>query len=1726
MIPRYILPLLCCTLAYSSAIAGGVRSMRISEIPYAARPVVVDGNLKEWQGTEGVNYQPFEASLTTDANLAVRKLQAYPSSVKVFFSYDTEALYVAINWKGSHPAKNPADVLAASTWWKSGDGIELHLFTDRSVHVASWPINGSTSATAIRVGDQGEWKKASDSGITSAVVPNLARNGYTEEIRIPWSAVTTTGKIPADGSLKVACDIVWSDLNPELIQKLPQELHANCHFTANFLTATTQFHGAAHLPNPNDWGDLIFGTASTSPRVERSPLGTAVNSWSIPLARSAPTFDGKLKDWNAPFAAVEILPGLLGSRFGAKISMQYDTDNLYIAAHYKTSGPLQNMMVESTKQGFSGGDALQIRMSNGKGKPVNICGWFDSTAQKPALTIDQGDRATPFLLEVGAKEVFLPDSDNMGYTQQIAIPWKVLYPDQEPPKAGDRWKLTFQPWWSGLDHRFTFSGEVKLAKRGAINVAYKLPADGEVTLGLYDGTKLVSTILKSEFRNKGKVVDAWNGLDQWGQPVPAGSYQLKGIAHPHITTEYVMSLGNPGTPAWPTPDNKGDWLSDEEAPQAAATDGKWVFLAAPGSEKGYSIIAVDENGQRQWGTQEPFNPRTVSLAVEGDYVYALYSGPELTDASRHYQTGGKNAIGRAVLICLDKKTGQAAKFSLATPRLKIATWPFTGITTGLWELRSKMSFSPDNYAGQPRYYDQDIGETTNAIGIAALNHKLYVALHDENKLLVLNAETGEKLDEIPLPKPAGLHATSDGRLLAVSDRQVVEVDIAKKTYRPIISSGLVAPRCVTTDSKNQIYVSDWGTSFQVKVFTPTGTPLRTIGKAGGRPWSGPWDTSGMLVPTGLAVTNAGKLWVAEDDSAPKRTSVWNAETGAFLREYVGPTAYGGGRLIMDPTDASVAYAEGLRLKVDLASKTSTIQASIGRRMDFNQPFAFQGHMQLPMGKLVRHDGHEYLICNTSYNITIYQRKGELFLPVAAIGSRQKDQIKNGAQKCIWDSDLGYRFIDSWYPDFFKDHLGENYTWTDLNGDGLVQPEEMQWFKAAGRGDAYEKGGQPELAGYWGGSIGDDWSIYWPASCKDTVGVFRLDIKGWTPGGAPIYDIKDSVPIMLRDSKAGIMSVFAGSEEKVFVNYTWEFNKDRYMIECLDRGGKSQWGIPIPKEQGPKDIQCENVLAELSAPGLGKVLGTWAWHGNYLPYLITSDGLYVSSLLEPGRLGPEAAWDESFKGYYQDPKGVPYIINGANDAHHILKINGLKGDRFEAPFTLTAEDSARAATLRDLPVEKAAPQPIITVTSATQTPTIEGNLDEWNMGSGVKLEGDKGRTARIALSRDDTNLYLACEVNKESPFSNKGSDWQTLFISGDCVDLMLATNPKATLHRKDAVEGDERLLLSMYQGKPIAVLYRPVVPGTKTPIQLMAARLDEIKRLDSAKIGLQCKGNTYTLEASIPLKDLGIDPKETGDLQGDVGVVFSDETGGNRSQRLYHYNKKTSITADLTTEATLQPGEWGILEFPLGKNLLKNGGFNSGFSTKSEEGWFPQSEKNGARAMISTECPRSGSQSLILEQDEPVIFPSEAFTAPDFKTFITSANGGKGGGQVDVIQTIPVEAGHEYSFRFNYRTKGLVAEFQRPGPNRGYSRFLVDLSWIRPNYTIKDNKGYARVLDERINTHSWKQAFNCRSNDYSVIKPYEAPEGATGLTIGFHLNTLAANDLPKVYIDDIEFVKVK
>ncbi len=1563
------------------------------------------------------------------------------------------------------------------------------------------------------------------------------------ELRIPWSVVTADGRLPGDGKIDLGADFVWNAIPAGLLNSLRQAAIANdsaCPaVTCDFLTARPSLITAGYIPNPADWGEFLFGEATEGERALPAADGsTSLAVMSVAAAKMAPKIDGSLEGWDpARFQTINYRKAFWGHRYAGRVAAQYDEHNFYLAAHFSSFGPMSNQKVESTQQGFRGGDALQLRMSNGK-KKINLCAWYDSHAERPALTVDQNTLPNPFLLQQGAKEAFRADADGRGYTLEFAVPWGLLFGG--PPKPGDRLKATFQPWWADRTQRFSVYAKTSLQRQGALSISYTMPADGQLTLGLFDKKgKLLKWLVQDEFRSAGENRQAWDGLDQWDKPVAAGGYRLKALYHAPITTDYKASVCNPGNPPWPTADDKGDWLSDEYDPQAAVTDGKWVFLAAPGSELGYSIMAVDEKGQRQWGVMQAGEGRAVSLALEGDYLYALYSGADLTDNSHRYD--GKNAVGQAILLCLDKKTGKAARFTLETPRLRVATWAYKDIYTFLDQLRNHRSFSPATYGGQPRYYCNDVCEPTNALGIAAVGGKLYVSLLFENKLLVLDPATGKPAGEdIAVQAPVGLCRLDDHTLLAVSGQQVVKVDVRSKSAAPLITSNLVAPHSLCRDAAGNIYVSDWGTSFQVKVFNSRGRFLHAIGKEGGRPWVGKWDAKGMLVPRGVAVTDDGKLWVAEDDGSPNRISVWNARTGALLKDYIGPTPYGGGtHFWIDPKDLTLVHTEGTRFKVDYATKTCTPQVIDYRRRGPDDPFTPVGHcLSDDQVRILYHDGQEYAIFNGVERgvMTIMKRQGDIYRPVAAFGgSIERGFGNDGTATIDWDS-LGYRPYKGFYPDCFRGHQGDSFSWTDMNGDNLVQPDEVHWAKRSP--GPYKKGMEGATGTGWGTDVSPDWAYYFVSGFKDQGIVFRLDPTGWTKQGAPIYDRTQAKPIIHVPPKHMIGNLHITADRKIMVCYSFEglfpggWNDSTDAIGCFDLDGHELWSIVQPKRLEGKQVHANGVEYDFHVPNLGDVFCTWLYHGSQRPFLITTDGLYVGTMLDVTKMGPTALRGESALYYYQAQDGTPYAINGANQAEHIFQIKGLEArstGRFEAACRLSVADVQKAAAMRAIPEVKLAPKPVIGIHWLKQPPAVDGDLSDWNLNAGIALDGGNGKKAEVALGRDAENLYLAYKIHEPNPMRNGGADWRTLFISGDCADLMLQTDPKADSNRRSAVAGDRRLLFSLFQDQPIAVLYRPVTPGTAAPERLASAQVDQIVKLDSAHVAIKrdAEHGFYTVEAAVPLSDLGIDPQRKDDLRGDAGVIFADESGKSRSLRLYYYNHHTEMVEDLATEATLQPNEWGPITMPMGPNLVHNGTFEDPLVDSKEEmdqGWYVSKATGGSDVTLSREAPYTGHCSLLLETPVPVTFPPEQYKNPDYRTFLQSANGGNGGGEAYVSQRVSVTGGHLYDVRYHYRTEDLQTELKGPGRPRGYIAFSSWIDWACPPPHRGSRRSCGGSDYLQPTQHDWQTVFDF-NHGWDLPQTYTAPDGAVAANLTFRLVTLAADHLPKVFIDDVEFVDV-
>ncbi len=1274
-------------------------------------------------------------------------------------------------------------------------------------------------------------------------------------------------------------------------------------------------------------------------------------------------------------------------------------------------------------------------------------------------------------------------------------------------------------------------------------ITYDIPREAAVSLGLFDNQgRLLRHLIKAKTRAAGRNQEWWDGLDQWGNVVQEGQYQLKGAYFDPLRLEYVMTATNPGDPPWWTADGTGGWLSDQSAAQDIVTDGTNVYIAVPGTEAGHGLIAVGPDGKRIWGVNNPSHgfPRAVSLTLFGDRLYAMYSGPSLTGGARSFRRGDQHAIGQATIMCFDKYSGALAGPSVRSGRpIRLTTWEYRHDIHALWDLRLNQRFSPATYGGQHRYSYTEMCETTNALGLTAVGERLVASMFYDNELLVLDPDSLDILKRIAVEAPAGLHGLDGQQLLAVSGTRVVRVNVESGTVQTVIEQGLSAPFGVSTDRDGTIYVSDWGDSFQVKAFDATGSLLRAIGKAGGRPWVGPWVAEGMAVPRGLAITDNNRLWVAEDEFSPRRVSVWDAATGVLIRDYIGPANYEGWGLAIDPLNPRRIITTGTEFLLDFENQTYTPTRKMFLRRSRDDAFMINGNEMGQFARIIYREGREFYVTGKGGLLVILERRGDEYRAVAGVSRHEYATTIDGTSKSVWDSDLGRHFLPDWYPEFFKGQAGNNHIWNDLNGDGIMQANEMFWDNTLRRGDAFQPGRMGEFGPSWGVGFGPDFEIYLTAFCRGVMQVYRLDPE-FTEDGLPRYSFDRARPIIHHDTskqRIEVENLYASNSGKLFVTY---HEDDRFRqdfengIVCYDRDGNELWAIAHSRDRD-FDSLSESLWgypnAEFRYPDLGSGVVTWEWRRRRgRVYLLSDDGLYLGALLDNhGDMDSsyrQVTSNEISKYAFQKPDGRLYLVNGANSAHHILEIQGLEtAKRFEMPLIITKQDAIAAAQALEMEATFEAGQPVILVERTDAAPPMDGTLTGWDLeAEGVRLRSDhSSRGGQFALKTDGMNLFFAARILDETPMVNNGESWLMPFMSGDCVDLMLAINPEADPGRRSAAPGDLRLLFTELRGEPMAVLYRQSVPGTTNPVQMMATYIDEVRRLPEATPVIRRQADGYTLTARIPLASLGLTtlPQE---LRGDVGIIYGDASGRNRDQRLYYNNKNTEIVSDLTTEARLHVDRWGLIGTTEPGNLIRNAGFEAELGDTNLGNWRVINARNGASARLTTKSVFAGGRSLLLAQETPITLPENAadYTRQTQGQFISKLNDGKGGGSVQVGQRVSVEGGRRYNLRLAYRAHGLIPEMGGSG-RAGYVFFTGSISWLDGNgREIRREEAFRHSSDQP----RWRQIFNDRSVwPVAAGQPYTAPANATQAEIRLNL-TVNFDSQPEVFIDQVEFFPVR
>ncbi|YCM42863.1 hypothetical protein V2O64_16260 [Verrucomicrobiaceae bacterium 227] len=1231
-------------------------------------------------------------------------------------------------------------------------------------------------------------------------------------------------------------------------------------------------------------------------------------------------------------------------------SAQFDADNLYLLTRWVDMTPMNNPGLCGSDQGFEG-DCLQVRIITGSSgapdvkaedattgqKTTHITAWSGSDGRDIIDLVygkkfDEG--AVKDAKKEGGRQAFVKDADGNGYLQEIAIPWKLLTRDGAAPKAGDAIIMTFESNFGtsskmrittkdlfrpGVtpDRVFAFMssscwGLAKLQDSGGMTPpAVRLADERTFAVTLENGVPVVNWKgLYKEEKTEGFAKIALQMPEDGFVSLivkNADGQVVRNLVNAQFMTEGAHEV------LW-----DGLTTPSDRKPGDPVVAGDYTWEALWRKEIGLDLVGWASNAGKapfdspggNWG-----GDMGVPCAVDSD-AESVYLGWQFAEAGQalvctdfdgnvkwRHKRGG---FGGAQLIAIDQglayvyDAGQGNMiYRLDTRSGVYSNWQGTEEAT--LELGKILApFKPGN-AGDK--------EKPMASGMAAINGKIFVSYGSLNassrqdqasgdRLLVLDGATGKLLNTIETEDPGDLKLGADGQLYLLSGSSKVATVDPDTGDLTMVVEGLENAGSCAADKDGNIYVGLADPENQVKVFDKAGKFVRAIGRAGGRPLVGPWDKTGLRFIAGIKVDANGKLWVTECDDTPKRISVWDAGTGTFEKEMFGPTAYGAGGGAICPTDIYTMIGHGCEWKIAEETGRAECVAVITRAKWKNARFG------------TGQDGRVY----------------------AAIG----DQWLEGRSKVsIFERiTAGHWKLRTliWADGDRKSRSEAVNIWSDQNDDQEQQPGEIRHYDL-------------DLGGWI-----DGWYLYFNQAMTFAGGTYRIDVTGWTPCGAPEYDLTKAVRLPVPvdiDSRGGMGTQKSlVSQDGNYAIFNGHYGAEHSDFLCYDiRTGRKVFAYPNnyvgvhgghrapPAKTGLIRGAYDIVGTVKMAPPLENlfVIGTdkGEWH------LLSSSGYYLASLFEgdpmkikwPDEAVPGTDMSTVPPGMGTEDFGGSVIMGG--DGHMYVqagktafincKVTGLDTVKSlgSGPLKITPEDRviAQQFKVKYLNVSEVAKQ--IDVKKSAITFTGDPRND---FGVEPFIFGTDPNKIQSWLAHDDENLYVAWRVNDKTPWVNGATGFENLYASGDTVDLQLGVDPNADPERNEAVKGDLRLSIGRLQGQDTAVLYRKVsdeqnprtfYSGTSKGGYSMefVAKLAGV-RIESKPVG----DHAYLVQAAIPLKQLGVRLEPGLKLRGDLGATFSDPVGKDTTLRVFWSNQATGIVADEVEELKMQPAMWGELSF--------------------------------------------------------------------------------------------------------------------------------------------------------------------------------------------------------------------
>ena len=786
-------------------------------------------------------------------------------------------------------------------------------------------------------------------------------------------------------------------------------------------------------------------------------------------------------------------------------------------------------------------------------------------------------------------------------------------------------------------------------------------------------------------------------------------------------------------------------------------------------------------------------------------------------------------------------------------------------------------------------------------GVAALQYVGGEAPVDPlrtERLEVREPADGSLRREFPLPAAGAIATAADGTLYAITAGAIAQVDTVTGERRSVVTD-LQRPTALTVGPDGRLYVFDAAPERQlIRVYDAAGTYLHDIGQAGGIV-AGPWTGQHFQAVTAMAIGADGTLWVVDSTSWPKHIAAFAAD-GTFLREYLGPTEYGGGGCL-DPEDRTRLFYGPLEFALDWETGTSRLRN-----------VTWTGPAWVPKGRGVgempiRANGHLYLVNRPNWArnefpcglVSLYQDGRAR--PVAAVG--QADAFEPLKSPEIIATLAGQALTDL------------QFIWCDRNGDGGVQAAEVTFSpRQIGTLTPFNRD-----LGIQAGSTRFVVTRY----LENGAPVYETETLPLTTGGTP-YRLDDGGYYTLGRGRADLGTAADGSER-------W-----RYHTEGAGVGPDRSCGPYTPDQVVG---QFSVVGHEMAGGGdLGEFLVVNANLGSWNVW--TADGLLAARIFRDLRDPERARWtmpehtrgmrlddvalqQEHFGGWLSRDRSTGRYFAVAGHTHaSIVEVIGLdRFTRLSGEITVTAEDVAAAQEWARAEARLRARTRLRVVNCFAAETLAPGGHEPGTSPTGQAVI-EPGVALRVSYVGND--LHLSYRVQGHGPFRNTGNQWDRLFKTGACVDLMIGVNEAANPKRQAPTVGDKRLLFSMLQGKPVAILYDAVVPHAsnkyrwtvESPVASVA--FDVVRRVTAVKIAvdeeLDETGSViaYTVDAVVPADAIGLKLTPGARLRFDWGYLETDAAGSSVLARRYWSNPTTSTLADAPSEARLEPDLWGYM----------------------------------------------------------------------------------------------------------------------------------------------------------------------------------------------------------------------